>query len=469
MSRSLKVSRKHIPKVKLALKTNGFVRQVDLATDLNLSLSTIGKFFNGKPIDYSNFVEICFRLNIEWQNIADLNDAYEDLVIKKGNQNYQYWDEAPDVTLLYDRDDELKTLKQWILEDRCRIVQILGLSGIGKTALAAKLIKQKEIEEEFDYVVWCNFREVISLDSVLQDWLKIFDPQISKFPDSIFELINYIINCFRSSRCLLILDNIVSIFETNTFWGKYKPEYKQFGDLLTRIAESSHQSCLLLINSELPQEIFILEGIHSPVRLLKLQGINVEYGQKIVEEKGNFVGDRKDWQILISNYYSGHPLALKIVASTILNLSGGDLAKFIEEILRKNNVVFGKIIDVLDAQFERLTAIEKDIIYWLAINQEPISVEVLEEDLILQEPQQNLLEALISLTNRSFIETEEHKFTLQNIVREYLISKFCQQIIGELETNNFHLFKSHSLIKSTSKEWIKKSKKTLLLSQLQKK
>jgi translation initiation factor RLI1 len=48
----------------------------------------------------------------------------------------------PDLLPFYGRDLELKKLKQWIVEDECRLINIFGMSGIGKTALVSQLSAQ---------------------------------------------------------------------------------------------------------------------------------------------------------------------------------------------------------------------------------------------------------------------------------------------------------------------------------------
>ncbi len=60
--------------------------------------------------------------------------------------------DAPELTTFYNRISELSTLKQWILEDHTRLITIYGLSGMGKSAIALKLIE--EINTQFDYIIW---------------------------------------------------------------------------------------------------------------------------------------------------------------------------------------------------------------------------------------------------------------------------------------------------------------------------
>ncbi|HEY9638295.1 MAG TPA: hypothetical protein V6D14_33205 [Coleofasciculaceae cyanobacterium] len=71
--------------------------------------------------------------------------------------SYQDWGEAPDVSKFYGRIEELKQLKQWIIDERCRLVVLLAQGGIGKTALSVKLAQ--EIQGDFEYVIWRSLRE----------------------------------------------------------------------------------------------------------------------------------------------------------------------------------------------------------------------------------------------------------------------------------------------------------------------
>ena len=72
--------------------------------------------------------------------------------------------------------------------------------------------------------------------------------------------------------------------------------------------------------------------------------------------------------------YRGNPLALKIVAQTIVELFGGEIVPFLEQ----GEVVFGGVRELLDEQFDRLSDARADACCcWLAIMREPVSLEEL--------------------------------------------------------------------------------------------
>jgi len=73
---------------------------------------------------------------------------------------------APDVSSgFYHRSSEIKQLQKWIINEECRVVALLGIPGIGKTALAAKVVQ--EIKGQFDRVIWRSLNQNTPLDSLL--------------------------------------------------------------------------------------------------------------------------------------------------------------------------------------------------------------------------------------------------------------------------------------------------------------
>ncbi|MDV2999929.1 MAG: hypothetical protein N5P05_001535 [Chroococcopsis gigantea SAG 12.99] len=69
--RSLKASQKGIIRAKEAFDRNGWTQEY-LAAEVGLSSrQSVWKFFTGRPIERYLFKEICFKLNLEWEDIAD--------------------------------------------------------------------------------------------------------------------------------------------------------------------------------------------------------------------------------------------------------------------------------------------------------------------------------------------------------------------------------------------------------------
>lgn len=65
------------------------------------------------------------------------------------------WGEAPKIPVPYGRQSELSLLQEWIQQrDRCRLVLLYGLKGIGKTTLAVHLAEQLANSGEFEGLIW---------------------------------------------------------------------------------------------------------------------------------------------------------------------------------------------------------------------------------------------------------------------------------------------------------------------------
>jgi NB-ARC domain len=82
--------------------------------------------------------------------------------------------DAPEISTFFDRTSELTTLENWILS-RTRLITILGLSGIGKTALTLQLISQ--IQHEFDRIIWRSLHNAPPLQTLQTDIIKFLSQQ----------------------------------------------------------------------------------------------------------------------------------------------------------------------------------------------------------------------------------------------------------------------------------------------------
>jgi transcriptional regulator with XRE-family HTH domain len=134
MARSLRVHKDYTKKVKSAVKLNGFARQTDLAEELNLSRATVSNFLNGRPVDYLNFIEICRKLGLDWQAIAQLEDDVEE----QDNKEKQ---EQPVSDFYIERVPYEAQCYQEILKPGT-LIRIKAPEQMGKTTLLARVLSQ---------------------------------------------------------------------------------------------------------------------------------------------------------------------------------------------------------------------------------------------------------------------------------------------------------------------------------------
>ncbi len=211
---------------------------------------------------------------------------------------------------------------------RSRLIALLGMGGMGKTALSVKLAEQ--LQGEFEYVIWRSLRHAPFLHDKLTECIKILScQQVITLPANPHEQIGCLIEYFRKSRCLLILDNFDTLLQHGKQTGYYREGYESYGELLWRLGETQHQSCVLLTSREKPAEIATLEGDGLPVRTLALSGLEVAAAETILSLKGLLSTDNETHQLI--DCYRGNPLALKIAATSIRDLYEGSIARFFTE------------------------------------------------------------------------------------------------------------------------------------------
>jgi hypothetical protein len=116
------------------------------------------------------------------------SQAQTNIIINHPNTD---WGLAPEVLdeNFHGRTEQLENLEQWIVEDRCRLVAILGMGGIGKTDLAIKLGKggigktdlslklAKNIQNEFEYVFWRSLVNAPKFTDILTELIEFLSNQ----------------------------------------------------------------------------------------------------------------------------------------------------------------------------------------------------------------------------------------------------------------------------------------------------
>ena len=147
-------------------------------------------------------------------NDAHLNNNHQD-------SNASYYEELNDVPLyenFYGREEEFNLLEQKIIEENYRLISILGINGIGKTALTVQLINK--IKHHFNYVLYKSLSSSPTCKELQNNIVQFISNSKKQFNNASFSYY------LRQYRCLIILDNLEFLFASENYAGTYKDGYK---------------------------------------------------------------------------------------------------------------------------------------------------------------------------------------------------------------------------------------------------
>jgi WD40 repeat protein/transcriptional regulator with XRE-family HTH domain len=432
--------------------------QAVLAEKIGSDFKTVHRWESGKSFPHPYHRQLLCELFQKSAEELGLIERREDEEIVIRPMQKEDWGDAPLGGTFYGRDKELLQLEQWIDDHHCRVVALLGIGGIGKTALAAKVAEQ--VKRSFEYVFWRSVHNTPPVTSILRQCIQcISGQQCIALPESFDEQLLLLIQYLREHRCLLVLDNVESLMQSGRHDGHYQSGYQDYGKLIQCVGEVPHQSCLLLTSREKPKEVALLEGTMLPVRALHLAGVGYSVGQAILKDK-NLLGSEKQWVALV-DLYTGNPLALKLVSDTIRELFGGNIACFLQE----EAFAFGYIGDLIGQQFHRLSVQERDILYWLAIEREAVSLETMYGNLVQFALKGDVFAAVDSLRRRFLIEVREPGlFTLQPVIMEYVTNDLVRRACDEFFLDESIPWTHYTFLKAQSKDYLRESQERLIVA-----
>ncbi len=390
-----------------------------------------------------------------------------------------------DDSIFIGRKEELDRLKDLILKKNYKLIALLGMGGIGKTFLATRLAKQiaQEVKSKFSYIIWHNLRDEISIKDILLDLIKNISNQekpellskinLNETPSPVKLLIEEFFKPEIPSF-LLIIDNFESIRQSGVCTGQYKEGYEDYGELIEAIGAREHNSCLLLTSREEPHNLSRIANPNNFVYLEKMKGFTFQDSQEFFRTMKIDTSTQKLEEVF--NYYSGNPLFIKLAGLHIKELFNSDVSEFLREAKRIiGDEPLGNfenerdtIRKMLDWYFQRLPPKQKEIMYWLAINCQAVSISELKKDILSSEAKDQVTNTLANLQKLIPLEVkQDNRYTLQSVLIEYMIDRLVEEISeeisSEIDTEEIALLKSHAILKAEAPDYIREIQKRLIL------
>jgi len=174
-------------------------------------------------------------------------------------------DTAPDARRMVGRDRDLREVMNWVEDPTCRMIVLQGFKGIGKSMLASRLAHDLARHPRWAHVIWRRVQDAPSVQQLLHGLAPVLRPIApSQEGEGPGDERNLFLEVLKRHRCLLVIDNVESLFKSGTEKEFRDPDYAR---LLEQLATTNHQSCVVLTSRTVVREVEPYTGDKLSVRV----------------------------------------------------------------------------------------------------------------------------------------------------------------------------------------------------------
>ncbi|MEE3715918.1 ATP-binding protein [Tumidithrix elongata RA019] len=224
------------------------------------------------------------------------------------------------------------------LRGSCRLLLLLGITGIGKTALSECIADR--VQTRFSKILRINFdndEKPKDFASSAERWSEELGYSLLIQDKQPTAILARLIDHLQENRVLVLIDSLEAILAKNEEygWGDFEDEW--WGKFFAKfLAIESCESSLIVTSQDVPAKIEALASRYPTLYHREILGGLADDEQIALFEKAGLDvrADSQDRALLmrIAKVYHGHPLTLRVVIGDIVQSFGKSAVAFWEHV-----------------------------------------------------------------------------------------------------------------------------------------
>lgn len=207
--------------------------------------------------------------------------------------------------------DPLMTHCQNLLRGDVRVLGFVGMVGVGKTALAARLAGSLVVQKAVAECVWLQFDNpttaFLSLAKALLD-----ETDVERY--SISYLIDALLEQLRSQKYLLVIDGLETVMSFDDR-GHLHCRDRDLEQFLTQFLTAAAMPSRIIVTSQIDLRAIACGCDGQYLHISEISGLSVEEALQLFHNWG--IAESGNYLQRLARVYKGHPLALSAIASEI--------------------------------------------------------------------------------------------------------------------------------------------------------